>query len=183
MSMRVFKTKDYYYLSWCYYTWTLKKTKKECRDAIKENYYYFNQYSHSPAVDTPRRIANTYDKLKQFLDIYLTEDRKVEIYTCNDYTENTYSAKCIVRVRSNTNNLIASTDNYCDYDVRKNICLEFFDDIQPLDENYDKLYPIEHKEIFWKKEWFKLKDWKVETTEEIAATEWGVLEEWEELPF
>jgi len=159
MWVKVFKHKNWYYYPWSYFTWTLKSTKKSCRDEMKENFAY--DWYEVPAQDTPRIISKTYDCIKGFLDTYLTEWRRLEIISSQDYCERLYSARCTLRIVNITWSTIASSDNYFSYDVRRKLCLEFFNDIKPLNPTYDKFYDIHYKEIYeWKNQWFNIEEIK-----------------------
>lgn len=176
MSTRVFKHKDWYYFASSYFYWTLKHTKKACRDEMKENFAY--DWYETPAQDTPRIISKTYDSIKTFIDTYLTEWRKLQIISTTDYCERLYSARCMLRIVNNTWQTIASSDSYFSYDTRRRICLEFFDDVKWINPDYDKLYDIHYKELYeWKNQGFnieelkeKYKDW-IQTETEVVNTQ------------
>lgn len=167
MSQRVFKSIHWYYMSWTYWTWTLKKTKKACWEEMKQNYQYL--WHDSPAQDTPRIISETYNSLKSFFDTYLIEDRKVEIYVTNETSEDFYSAIVEIRIRNTVWSTIASTNNFMGYRLRKRLTMEFFDDIKWIDEDYDKFYPIQYDEIYkCKNQWFNIDEIKSKNKEQTT---------------
>lgn len=174
MSQRIFKSVHWYYTYWTYWTWTLKKTKKACWEEMKQNYQYL--WYRSPAQDTPKIIVETYNSLKSFLDTYLTENRKIELFVTNEMSEDFYSAVLEIRIRDTAWNTIASSSNYMNYRLRRRLTMEFFDDIKWIDPNYDKFYPIQYWEIYeCKNNWFNINEIKEKvnskTTEETEDNE------------
>lgn len=138
MAINLFKTNWKIYKSWCVFTWELKKTKKECREAYKKDWCHQTR----PAKITPKVIAETYDGIKQFLkDCFEpTETNNREgwywvIITSSDMADYTMHARCYIRVYNNRDETQYDSRDYMWYNQRRRLCLAFFDNIIPKDES------------------------------------------------
>ena len=147
MSITLFKSQWKIYKSWLRLTGTLKKTKKDCwLDYKRERNHYVE-----PAKITPKVISETYDEIKDFLQIYFEpcdyEDRskwKWYIYTSSDYAEYTLHSRCHIVIRNEEENLKYDSRDYMSYNTRRRLSLAFFDNIAPYDE-YDWKFIVDLK--------------------------------------
>ena len=137
MAINLFKTNWKIYKSWCVFTWELKKTKKECREAYKKDWCHQTR----PAKITPKVIAETYDGVKKFLkDCF--EPTEVnsrtwwfwDIVVTSEMADYTLHARCYIRVFDNRNEIQYDSRDYMWYNPRRRLCLAFFDNIVPNDD-------------------------------------------------
>lgn len=140
MSINLFKSNWKIYRGWLRFYWTLRKTKKECREAYKKDWCYYTR----PAKLTPKIISETYDQIKKFIDDHLTEtednDRnwwKFIIETSPESAEYTLQSRCCVKIIDNAWNIQFDSRDFMWYNQRRRLCLAFFDNIEPMEE-YDK---------------------------------------------
>lgn len=133
MSINLFKTDWKIYTQWLLFTWTLKKTKKDCREAYKKNWNHYDE----PAKLTPKVISETYDKIKEFLDVYYEPHKeewwKRKIITTADTAEYSTSAKCKIVIYTKDSLAQFDSTDHMQFSQRRRLCFAFFDDIKPDD--------------------------------------------------
>ena len=145
-----------FYTSSIAFKWILKKTKKDCWETYKQNWWNYT----IPAKITPKIISETYDEIKKFLSMYyekypildeqwndISEDREwwtYKIVSSADMADYTFESRCFIRVFDKEWNCKYDSRDYMWYNQRRRMCLAFFDDIEPFSEEDAKwCVPVE----------------------------------------